>query len=397
MASWRSWLPLVVVALLVVGAIAVQYAGVGQATAVQAAGCPASASWPTVTTGVPLFTDNTVSVYAGKDYSATTGDAESEGLLVVMGDATFGGTGGGTFTVGSVPIGSQVAPSPGTDMLAVGGDLTVAPNARLSVGLGVQTGGHVVVGGSVAAHSTVDTGGGGLRHGSGDTAVESFRGFGSLVTQQSAELATSAPTASVSLTGDTLYVTGDDSSAVQVVNVDSPTLAKATALDLLDIPDGASLSINVIGDGARLALDEIKEKGVDVGAVVSSSLATHLLWNFVDSSTVRVGGSRALLGSILVARGDLELATGTNGRVYATGSITKSGSAGQQHSYAWLGTAAFACQADRASADQGGTPTAVATAAATQRNIASGALILVAIVVLIVWAVLWRRRGRAES
>ena len=153
----------------------------------------------------------------------------------------------------------------------------------------------------------------------------------------------------------------------------------------------------MVGDGAHLALDDFQEHGVDVGAVVSSSLATHLLWNFVDASTVRVDGSRALLGSILVARGDLELATNTNGRVYATGSITKTGSAGQQHAYAWLGTAAFACQADRASADQGGQPTAAATAAATQRNIASGLLILVAIIVLIVWAVMWRRRGRAES
>jgi choice-of-anchor A domain-containing protein len=395
MASWRSWLPLVVVALLVVGAIAVQYAGVGQTTTAQGAGCPASVSWPTVTTGVPLFTDNNVSVYAGKGYTATTGDAESEGLLVVMGDATFGGTRDGTFTVGSVPIGSQVAPSPGTEMLAVGGDLSVAPKSRLSVGIGVKTGGHVAVGGSVAAHSTVDTAGGGIRHGSGETAVEAFRGFGSLVAQQSAELATSAPTASAALTGGTLYVTGDDTATMQVVNIDAPTLAQATALDLLDIPDGASLSINVIGDGARLALDDIQEKGADVGAVVSSSLATHLLWNFVDAPTVRVGGSRALLGSILVARGDLELATSTNGRVYATGSITKTG--GQQHAYAWLGTAAFACQADRASVDQGGTPTAASTAAATQRNIAGGLLILVAIIVLIAWAVMWRRRARADS
>ncbi|MFB7539946.1 choice-of-anchor A family protein [Streptomyces zaomyceticus] len=76
-----------------------------------------------------------MALFAGGDYTAD--GATAEGLLVVAGDAAFAKASGGVFNIGRVGAGSGFLPSPGSVMLAMGGDLTIARGTTVDIGHGL--------------------------------------------------------------------------------------------------------------------------------------------------------------------------------------------------------------------------------------------------------------------
>jgi choice-of-anchor A domain-containing protein len=345
----------------------------------------------------PVFTDNNTAVYVGGDYDSMRSSAQTEGLLVVMGDAAFGDKTQGESLVGSIPFGSQVAPSPATAMLVVGGDLTVATQARLEVGASSAGGGEVTVGGVVSEQRSVDMNGATLRDGLGPDAVAGFRQVGALLAQQSQELRTDATTGEVTATADVLYLAGDGASALQIFTVPAEVLATASRFDFRDIPDDAAIAITVPGVEASLQVEEFDESGVRIDHIPSASLASlsaRTLWNFPDARSVTVAGPAAVLGSILVPNGDVVITTATNGRIYVGGDLTISSPTAAHRNYAWTGSPALACQGQRASL-QNGTESTTPPFVLSLRLITLVVIVTLAVGAAVIWAI--RRRRRARS
>ncbi|MDW4573902.1 choice-of-anchor A family protein [Microbacterium sp. M3] len=303
-----------------------------------------------------LWTDANVAVYAGGDFLADGGAAESEGLLVVEGDATFDKEFAGRFNVGWVGVGSQVTAPPGSTMLAVGGNLTVAASTVLDVGSGASEpdgsllGGDVLVGGSVSPvfpAPQYELNNGSLASGLGTAALADYSGFGALVTDTSADLATEPVTGATSVAGNTVTFTGDgQAAALQVFTLTAAQASAITEVYFIDIADDAPVVINVTGGpSVTLAHNYIANDGDRADDLTSSlfgMVAARTLWNIVDATTVNLAGSSQLLGSILAPGADLDITASTNGRVYAGGDIRMHGVGNELHNYPWI-AAPFDC------------------------------------------------------
>ena len=143
--------------------------------------------------------------------------------------------------------------------------------------------------------------------------------------------------------------TGDGTSAMQVFSISSTELSSAgyrgVDFKFVDIPEDASIVINVSGDGIdfhtgwRFWWDNtdigggFSQKESDAVRKLYSSVAQKIMWNFKDATNVTIRGgvanegtsdnklttddpAAAMLGSILVPNGDFESHVSTNGRVY---------------------------------------------------------------------------------
>jgi choice-of-anchor A domain-containing protein len=312
-------------------------------------------------TGNPIWTDDNVAVFAGGDFVAFAGAAESEGLMVVGGDATFDKTNGGTFNVGWVGVGSAVAPTPGSVMLAVGGGLTVGIRTILDVGAnafdadGVLRGGAVSVGGTTDPDyeddgSQYQLNGGALTQGMGATALEPWADWPELLTQQSTEFAALAPTGTV-VSGTTLELTGDGTSDPQVFEIDAATLEANPAITFLGLADDVPVIINVTGGPVDWAPNYFADESGRVDIPSSprfGTVASRTLWNFVDADSVHIGGTSQVLGTMLVpsaGAGDapaLRVTASTNGRLLTNGGLTMDGAGNEHHNYPWI-DAPFDC------------------------------------------------------
>lgn len=138
-----------------------------------------------IATGAPKFPiDKQANVYVGGNFLYSKG-AELEGLLVVEGDATFDS--GTKYNMGVVGAGSLMTPEAMSDMLVVGGDMTIASGSIL---LGDRIGGNVRVGGALTPPKTgVDANGGEVLAGLGKTeALGDWAQVGVHLQQQSAKV-----------------------------------------------------------------------------------------------------------------------------------------------------------------------------------------------------------------
>ncbi len=295
----------------------------------------------------------------GGDYAATGEAAESEGLLVVEGDASFDKNPAGTFNVGTVGGGSQIAPAAGETMLAVGGDLSSTAQTTVQVGAGLQPGGAVHVGGSTTgALGELVTGGGEVTTGMGlDAALAPFDDFGDVVATTSTELAAlpvtqAAPTRDE--TWEPLTFTGPgadaDPASVIVFDVDASMLTGSLEIDFDDMPRWAPVVINVRGvpEDITFNVTQVLVDGVladDFSSQDYGNVASTLLWNFVDATSLTMEGGSQFLGSIVAPQADATLFESTNGRVYVGGDLTVSGTGSEQHNFPWIGPAPFGCGA----------------------------------------------------
>jgi choice-of-anchor A domain-containing protein len=333
---------------------ALQPASATDSTFVAQVACPIQ--WPLLHSGPPAADafDGNVSVLVGGNLIVRGSAAGAEGVVVTRGDASFARETPGAYEVGVTSTGSQVPPYAGSDMLVVGGNLAGDPATHLDVGQSL--GGDVAVGGKEAPGTDRDLHGGDLDDDVADVTAPYDELLDSLG-QRSADLAAKAANGSVEVTETAITLTGDGVSPEQVFTVDGAVLGAdgsglGRSLQVLGVPEGASVVVNLTGPAVDLDVDSLL--GAD-GAVLDPQvdrafvdLATHLLWNAPGATTVDLGGQAQLPGSLLVPSAPSTTTisgAGTNGRVLVAGDLVHTG-AGRLHAYPFLGDPDLRCQGE---------------------------------------------------
>ena len=149
--------------------------------------------------------------------------------------------------------------------------------------------------------------------------------------------------------------TGDGTSVMQVFNIDATQLSsngyRGVDFNFTNIPDNASVVVNVSGGNVDFHTGwRFWWNGLEIGDGYSkaataaqknaySTAAQKIMWNFKDATQVTIRGgvategagdgkktdddpAAAMLGSILVPRGNFEDHVTTNGRVYVGGDFS---------------------------------------------------------------------------
>lgn len=140
--------------------------------------------------------------------------------------------------------------------------------------------------------------------------------------------------------------TGDGTSAMQVFNIDATQLSsngyRGVDFNFTNIPDNASVVVNVSGGNVDFHTGwRFWWNGLEIGDGYSkaATAAQKIMWNFKDATQVTIRGgvategagdgkktdddpAAAMLGSILVPRGNFEDHVTTNGRVYVGGDFS---------------------------------------------------------------------------
>ncbi|MFF2389618.1 choice-of-anchor A family protein [Agromyces sp. NPDC058104] len=339
---------LAITGLALMGAVAI--AGAAPAGPANAAEplpiCPPDGEAPPIGP-LPTYTDSNVAVYSGGDFLATSSAAESEGLLLVRGNATFDKTSGGVFNVGAVGAGSGIVPAGGETMLAVGGDLVVGPTTNLHVGANITGGGAVKVGGT--STGTVDANGAGIETGLGQTAaMDPNADFQTVITDTSAEIAGYPVTGTGLVAGNQVQFVGTSGDDPQVFTLDAGAISAITEVDFTAVPADVPIVINVIGAGdVAFSPNYFAIDGVRVDDLASpgfGNAASRILWNFTDATSLLIGGTSQFMGSILAPTADTEITASTNGRVHVGGDLTTRGVGNELHNYPWTGGGSLGCQ-----------------------------------------------------
>ncbi len=311
-------------------------------TPVASDACPLA--WPVLRSGPPVDQfDGAPSVLVGGNLTVGGAADGAEGIVVARGNATFIRDVPGTYRIGTTASGSQVAPHAGSDMLSVGGDLVGDPGTVLDIGQGL--GADAVLGGTLVNGTLVDLHGGTL-DGQIAGATSPYDALIDGLAAKSASYAARALTGTVEITDATLTLTGDGSSDPQTFAIDGAALAtgqdaEGRALQLVGVPDGAAVIVNLSGPSVDLDLDSLlAPDGATVDPTADpyfAQLASHLLWNVTEATSVDIGGEVQLPGSLLVATPgsvtSLDVA-GTNGRTFVAGDLVHRG--GELHSYPFL-------------------------------------------------------------
>jgi choice-of-anchor A domain-containing protein len=319
--------------------------------------CPDPGDMPNIGQTPPLFTDSNVTVYSGGDYRATASAAESEGLLVVAGEATIDAP--GNFSIGAVGAGSQITPPDGAVMLAVGGGLGIAAGTGVTVGSTLPNGGAVNVGGTVTGGGTLSTAGttpgadAPVTEGMGPAAVADWAGFGDVIADASVTIAGWPTTAAGVVAGNRVTFTGSGADDPQVFTVGASELAGVREVVFANIPEGVAVAINVVGSApVSLSPNYWEGNGSPFINDFNSNprfgdWAARTLWNFESTPELALGRADQFLGTILAPVADATIMTSTNGRVLVGGDLTfgDPGVEGglEMHSYPWIGPGPFDC------------------------------------------------------
>lgn len=216
----------------------------------------------------------------------TSGDVVVSGRVAVLGDLAVST---GTFAVTTT--------APGDGILAVGAEVTIASDAALTA----TPTSEVVVGTGVrgAVSSTVSR---------DPDAVVGFTSLASRIPSDSRCFAATPTTGTIVARSRSLRLAGDGRSPLQVFTIDGDV---AGHLELAGVPSGATVLVNVLGEGRRTLR-------------VAGSLATPVLWNVVDATDVTVTGD-ALPGALMVgnrAASTRITATKVPGLVLAAGDVS---------------------------------------------------------------------------
>ncbi|GAA1524840.1 choice-of-anchor A domain-containing protein [Agromyces terreus] len=304
--------------------------------------CPPA--WSEPNNGGVVGFDDGVNVFVGGDFSAEPSAAETEGNLVVLGDATFDSP--GSYNLGVAGVGSRVPPPSGSTMLTVGGDLDIAAGTNLIVGgdtgfpdftpiVGnVEYGGTLTGTPSVLAGATVEQGDG----------AAAFADRVANITALSQCLAQKPATGTVIVADGTATFTGDGTSDPQVFYVDGSLTTGQIAVASSGIPAGATMIINVTSTNPVIQVNSWFNNGSNA----FDPLATqYILTNIPNATTATISGGAQYPGSILVGNPasvtTISIA-GTNGRIEVAGDLIHqsppSSSTGVElHAYPFSGTA----------------------------------------------------------
>ncbi|MFJ6698361.1 choice-of-anchor A family protein [Streptomyces sp. NPDC091272] len=296
--------------------------------------------FPSVSNGAIAGYDNAVNVFAGGDFRVRGKAAEAEGRVVVLGsfDMNKSATGSQIYNVGVAGVGSRVPPPVGSDYLTTGGSVTVAPGQRLLAEDGVVRHAGPLTG-TVVGTRTADP-----------AASDPYTGLRQELSDASrcyadGDTGVRPPTGtSVNQGGQTVF-TGDNTSSLQVFNVDFDLTAAGggqQGLVFRNIPAGATVLVNVRGANRTL---NTYSGGIDDSTDPLNGLRDKLLWNFPDATAVDLKGTGQFQGSVLIGNQGSQTTVslpGVNGRFFTTGSLTHessaSGGGGQEfHAYPFNG------------------------------------------------------------
>ncbi|MFD8417296.1 choice-of-anchor A family protein [Streptomyces sp. NPDC059650] len=151
-------------------------------------------------------------------------------------------------------------------------------------------------------------------------------------------------TGTVADNGHETVFTGDDTSPLQVFNVDADLTGSTGAqqgVRFTRIPAGATVLVNI--PGTTRTVDTYSGAIADTDPL--NAYRERLLWNFPDATTVHLAGTGQFQGSFLTGQQSSTTTLtlpGINGRFFTTGSVThtssRSGGGGQEfHAYPFTG------------------------------------------------------------
>ncbi|MFF3643574.1 choice-of-anchor A family protein [Streptomyces sp. NPDC002564] len=300
--------------------------------------CPPD-GYPPINNGGIKYRDNGINIYVGKDFLVREKAAEAEGRVVVLGDFDQDKADGvsGIYNIGEAGVGSRVTPPEGADWLTTGGDVRVATGERLLAEKGVvRHAGDAT--GTIVSTLKKDP-----------DAAKPYIPLRDQLTSASQCYAhpsggTRPPTGTATHAGGETLFRGDNTSMLQVFNVDFDLMGGSGGQEGIrfeGIPDGATILVNVLGTQRTI--------NTYSGTIDDSSqlnkLRSRLLWNFPDATSVEFKGTGQFQGSVLVGN-QTSVTTvsvpGMNGRFFTTGSLTHTSSAtgggGQEiHNYPFDG------------------------------------------------------------
>ncbi|WP_435299030.1 choice-of-anchor A family protein [Timonella sp. A28] len=300
-----------------------------------------------------IFKDTNVNVFVGDDYETTA--SESEGLLVVLDDATISSS---LFNVGTAGGGSLIVPENNAVMLAVGDELDIRSNLHIGLGFASQgiTGGSAKVGGTISGR--YDAGTGTVRQNLGSRATAQWKNFPKTITRESKKLSKRATNTRHELSYNRLTIPFTYKGSTSVVSIPASKINKARGLEIDFVGNARTadpIVINVQDDtNGKFSLDltSFLNDGnvVDLRAEAFGNISSRVLWN-LDSSfhDVTIGGAGKagyqVPGSWLVPsyKADVSLNSSTNGRVWVNGDLTVHKQGNEQHSYPWIGEEPFDC------------------------------------------------------
>ena len=302
--------------------------------------------------------DNNTNVFVGGNFTVSQAAAEAEGLMVVMGNASFNKEGQTRYNVGVVGVGSQIVPVPGAEMLLVGGDIS-SNGTTVDVGAGNAAGGDARIRGlNNIPVGKLEMNGGqftSLDAGAVSGHAQALAGLAAA----SGEFSGLADTGTVVADKWSVVLQGNGTASPQVFTVDGGTLGSAAAnvsLQLKGIPAGARVVVNVTGaPSAGLHFNALLDAaGVPINTNANppaesafGAIAANLVWNFETAANVTVGGQAQVPGMILVPTpgGTTDIyAPGTNGRILVAGDLSHRGSGSEMHAYPLLGHEDFGCK-----------------------------------------------------
>ncbi|MFE0172936.1 choice-of-anchor A family protein [Streptomyces sp. NPDC059002] len=302
--------------------------------------CP-SGGYPPINNGAIQYRDDAINVYVGEDFLVRGKAAEAEGRVVVLNNFDQDKESGvsGIYNVGEAGVGSRVTPSEGSDWLTTGGDVTIASGERLLAEKGVVRHAGAATG-TIVSTVTQDDGAATPYIPLRDQLTEASQCYAHPEGGSSVR----TPTGTATHAGGETLFRGDNSSKIQVFNVDFDLMGGSGGQEGIrfeGIPDDATVLVNILGTNRTI--------NTYSGTIDDSSqlnqMRSRLLWNFPDATSVEIKGTGQFQGSVLVGNQSSMTTVsvpGMNGRFFTTGSLTHTsaatGGGGQEfHNYPFEG------------------------------------------------------------
>jgi choice-of-anchor A domain-containing protein len=262
----------------------------------------------------PLGRDNSVAFFVGGNYRSVKA-AEIEGKIVVMGNFTIESNGVNSLV--QAGVGSCIIPSDGTDIMLVGGGLTVNRPYVSVMETGSVQGGNVLVAGSKTGSGTFGQWKGGSMKVNSNI---DFSNYNTILT----ELKTRSIYWS-KLATNGIFIKGSNYFEFKAGNTDCLQVFHVLSNDINPTNYGFNVNFNSNLSGKTILINIQSNNGVATmgnlanffdtnnkgGFQFSSDLKASILWNFYDSTNVKLGaytsGVGEFPGSILIPIGNLEM------------------------------------------------------------------------------------------
>ncbi|MCB2182118.1 MAG: choice-of-anchor A family protein [Desulfobulbaceae bacterium] len=228
-------------------------------------------------TSISLGTAGDFNTFIFENFS---GNSDTEGRLAVGGDAYLDG----------YSVGLKIDP-PGGPALVVGGNLTLTSGHILN--------GDTHVGGTanMPGYDAVDNG----ELYVGSQLPINFAAEATYLTNLSSSLSQETANGTNELKwGSNLFLNGDGESDLQIFNVLGSDLLSATVFRINDIPEDATILLNISGNYAGFT---------NMGFITFENYRSDTLFNFYQADTLTISGA-GVMGSILAPRAHIDASNG---------------------------------------------------------------------------------------